>query len=465
MVVSDGCVFIPTIETWMVANEEKQIGIINYEKGVENFTLMVDIKNSSLNADEAFWIFPVPGDPEDADLDIIKDVQFYTWGEEDIRDSVKDDVAGNLFFMTITQTYIMAIPLTWLWAYGGMLGGIYNQEDLIIHEHVEKMGFTSELISANTSETINLYLEEKNINLTENADNIIDEYIGNDYSFVVSWISDVETFKKETQTDYHDFWHYYGEPFYILGVSVNFPTDEIYYPLKLTSIYDDEIIPVLIQINGLVTPKNTFNGMDTTYYYENNKAYTEITITTPSNSFTEDLWILNKAPDDVQTAKFIASNLLLISIIIFILCSILASIVSAGIVYFNKKPVFWKFTLLGLTNFLSIFFVFVSCLLFKINQKFVKKPVEKKQKVSKGFELGFRITFLVLGLICLTFFITSFFALYTIIIVVVFPLIFGILMFIYGGIKHPRVTLFTGLFSLFFFVFLYVFNTLLQSII
>jgi hypothetical protein len=192
----------------------------------------------------------------------------------------------------------MAIPLTWLWAYGGMLGGIYNQEDLIIHEHVEKMGFTSELISANTSETINLYLEEKNINLTENADNIIDEYIGNDYSFVVSWISDVETFKKETQTDYHDFWHYYGEPFYILGVSVNFPTDEIYYPLKLTSIYDDEIIPVLIQINGLVTPKNTFNGMDTTYYYENNKAYTEITITTPSNSFTEDLWILNKAPDD-----------------------------------------------------------------------------------------------------------------------------------------------------------------------
>ena len=59
-VVSDGCIFIPTVEEWVYAFEEKQIGVINYENGIENLTLVVDIKNSSLSADEAFWIFPIP---------------------------------------------------------------------------------------------------------------------------------------------------------------------------------------------------------------------------------------------------------------------------------------------------------------------------------------------------------------------------------------------------------------------
>jgi len=65
---ADGCIFIPTVDQWMVSYEEKQIGIINYENGRERLTLVIDIKNSSLNANEAFWLFPVPGN-KNIDID------------------------------------------------------------------------------------------------------------------------------------------------------------------------------------------------------------------------------------------------------------------------------------------------------------------------------------------------------------------------------------------------------------
>jgi len=89
------------------------------------------------------------------------------------------------------------------------------------------------------------YIDEKNVSLTEDALTIIENYIGKNYSFVISWISDVEQFREKYIIEEYDF-NYWGvdyyEPFFMLGVSINFTTDKIYYPLKLTSIYGEEEI-------------------------------------------------------------------------------------------------------------------------------------------------------------------------------------------------------------------------------
>lgn len=458
-IVGDGCVFIPTVDEWIMSYEEKQIALINYEDGMENLTIVIEMENSNLQADQAFWLFPVPGNPDNSDIDIIKNIPFYLGGYNDIRADAKEAVSNSMVMMVYSQPHLSLIPLFWYLSSGVMTGNIAYDKNLNIHQHIEKMGLTSELISAKTSDAINTYLDDKNITLSEDALNIIDEYVGNDYSFVVSWISDLETFKEEAKIN---IW-YYEEEYYVLGVSITFPTDEIYYPLRLTSLYDEKLIPILIQVGGYVTLKNSFKNTNVNYYLYGEKEYTEISIRTESKEFTEDLWIENKEPASIQSSKFILSNLLLFSILVFMISSMLASIVSALIVYFKRKPILWKFAVIGLGNFLTIFFVFAMSFIFKMNQKFVKKPVESKRKVSRGFNLGFHITFLILGLVCLSMFLLSLLVgPFLIFILCILAMPIGILMFIYGGIKNPRVALFIGLFSLFFIVFLITISTIIQ---
>ncbi len=469
-VSADGCVFIPTVEEWIHIYEEKQIGLIKYENGIENLTLVIDIKNSSLSEDEAFWIFPIPGDPNNIDIGITEDIDFYYGGYRDIRDEAKQDISDSFMLLSFSQAYLSMVPFFSLYMFSYAMGHAkedYN--DITIHETAEKMGFTSQLISANdknNTNAINNYLESKNITLDSDAMELIEEYVGEDFCFVVSWISDIDEFKEQAMDNPEDYyyWYYgYGEPFHILGISVEFPTNDIYYPMKLTSIYGEKKIPILLQVNGHVTPKNTYSGMST-HYYTDDSSYTEIKINTESNDFSEDLYIENKEPLDVQNAKFIKNNALWFIILVFILCSILASIGSAFIVYRKNNPDYKKFILLGFCNFLSIFFVFVMCFVLKINEKFVEKPIKNKE-VSKLFDIGFKIAFLVLGLISLVMFLLIFvpyFGFLMFFILSVFSLVIGILMFIYGSIKNPKATFFTALFSIFFFVFLIAMNIIVQ---
>lgn len=461
-VISDGCVFIPTVEQWISSPEEKQIGLINYQNGIENLTIVIDIKNSSLSTDEAFWIFPIPGNPEGIDIYIIeeKEIDFYYGGYKDVRNGVKETVSTNLMFLSFSQAYLSMIPFFKIFLLSYNVAYAINEDiSVSIHETAEKMGFTAQLISAETSSAISQYLESKNVTLDSSASNLIDEYIGKDFCFVAAWISDINEFKKQAMSNQNNhYWHYfYDEPFYMLGISVEFPTEDIYYPMKMTSIYGEEKIPILIQINGHVSPKNTYNGMITNYYTYDG-SYTEISINTKSSDFTEDFYIENKEPSDVANAKFIKNNSLLFAIIVFILCSIFASLLSSFIVYRKNKPDYRKFSLLGFGNFLSIFFVFTMCFVLKINQKFLTKPIKNKE-VSKIFDKSFKITFLILGLISLVLFLLAFFPymiFLSLFLLSIFSLVIGILMFIYGGFKNPKATLYTALFSIFFIIFLII---------
>lgn len=472
MVAGDGCIFIPTVEHWIHTPEEKQMGVIDYEKGIENLTLAVNVKNSSLSEDEAFWIFPIPGDPKDVDIGITKHINFYYGGYRDVRSGVENEVTNSFMALSFSQAYLSVIPFVslYMFSYGAMSADGGNK-DVTIHETEEKIGFTSQLISANTSTAVNNYLDSKNITLPSNATEIIDEYIGQDFCFVVSWISDINEFKKQalSNIEYSNYyWYYeYGEPIYMLGISVEFPTSDIYYPMKLTSIYGEKKIPILLQINGHVSPKNSYNGMNTNYYTDDG-SYTEIDIYTESSDFTEDFYIENKEPQDVKNAKFIKNNAILITIIVFIICSVLASLLSAFIVYRKNKPDYSKFGMLGFANFLSIFFVFVMCFILKINERFIEKKIKRKE-VSKFFDKGFKITFLIIGLICLVLFLLgislSYLGILMFFILTIFALVIGVLMFVYGGIKNPKVTFYTGLFSIFFFVFLILSNIITQLLL
>jgi len=429
VVLGDGGAFYrrPNIEDWISLPQEKQIGIINYKDGYEKLILVINVKNSSLQGDKAAWIFPVPSDPKDVNIDILDTVP--TLEGNDIRDLADDAINEPYPFLYLSQIYTFPLFFALVYtSYSGMLGtaGIAGNQ-YMIYEHIEKKGMTTEKVGANNSEAFQVYLDSNDLSLPDAANAIIDEYIGQNYCFIVSWISDVEEFRREALAPYRYYdGHYYNEdtgefiwdPSLTLGVSINFPAEKIYYPLKLTSIYDDEIIPIFIQVIDCVTPsiypdvsqdgfmrtnyyvddsysvpinlttffaeqveKNGVKGYGGRYYIQNFR-YTEIEIHSKAKYLTEDLWIDDSVPVEISILDFIALNACVILILIFIVSSCLASLLAGIIVYYGKKPSLYKFALLGLSNFASLFGFYVISYVLNINQTFVKIPDKKKSYFS-----------------------------------------------------------------------------------
>ena len=389
-----------SIEYWITIPEEKQIGIINFEDSFQKMILIISIKEYELEGESAVWLFPVPGDPGKAYIDILDEIPHLSG--KHIKDKVKDSMAFANMFIYFSQVHSIPLGLSLseffdsnneftndLFSGAPAAEGGFGDDDgdrLTIYEHIEEMGLTTELIGTDDSGVFNEYLVEKDLNLTEKSLSIIDEYLGSEYSFVVSWISNITEFKKTVTPQYGDIYRrgYSEEEFYVIGISIGFPTDEIFYPLKLTSVYEEVEIPILIQIIDYVTvtrPENIDENefkidyyIDDSYHISSNSGlidffseqysnsneisnlkYTEITINTRSDKFTEDLWIKDEVPNEISNYNLIISYGWIFFIPIFILTSCLSSLI-AGLIIFNKnKPSMKKLFLLGLLNFGSVF--------------------------------------------------------------------------------------------------------------
>ena len=372
-VSADGMIFhIDDEDMWGLLSENQQLAAINYENGVQNMILAVDV--TELSGEKAVWLFPVPAKPDETAIDIIQGFP-RLWGS-DIKDKADTSISSAFMVMRVSQVY--TFPLLVVTGFGGgalftgtkYVGGLDGLGDgVIVHEHIEKMGLVTELVSAKESGALYSYLTGKGLDLPANSKAVLDEYTGKDYSFVVSWISDVEAFKLESSAKG------YGQ-FNTIGVSISFPTDKIYFPLKPTSVYGSAEVPVLIYVMEHVTPElypgieheSTVTYFDEGYYsvptefssFFNGKTsvqdlrYTKIKITAPSKYLTEDLWIKNSAPSGIALTYFIIRNVWIVGIAFFVVCSCLASLFSGMIVFRKDQISKSKLFLLGLANFFTL---------------------------------------------------------------------------------------------------------------
>ncbi|RLI87773.1 MAG: hypothetical protein DRO76_01810, partial [Candidatus Altiarchaeales archaeon] len=346
-----------------------------------------------LHGEKAVWIFPVPAKPDKTVIDIIKGFPRLLWGY-DVKEKTDDAVSIAFSVMRMSQVY--TFPFMLFSRYTSM--GIGIEEGITIYEHIEKMGLTTELVTAEDGSAFYNYLTNKDLDLPSGLKSILEDYIGKEYSFVVSWISDVEKFKQESAIRDR-----YGRLINVVGVSISFPTDEIYFPLKPTSVYGSQKIPILIYVMDHVTPKLYLeiknyvqvNYFIDKYYYVpkelspffngkkeiENLNYTKIKIDAPSRYLTEDLWIKDSAPADVVLADFIKRSVWLWGIIFFILSSCLASMF-AGVIAFRKdQPSKKKFALFGLWNFLTLIGFWIASLFLRTKKL---KPELEQQLKSQG---------------------------------------------------------------------------------
>ena len=187
VVFSDGGIVIYDNDMWNMFNEDQQYCAINYKDGYQKMIIAVDTEGA-LKGDKAVWIFPIPAKPDNVEINIIKG--FPSLRGKPINREAYDTISERLLLSSLTQIY--TYPLFIFFSFrnaGGMRDG------LEVHERVQKMGMTTELVTAEEAGAFYDYLTEKGIDLPDNFKSILEDYIGQNYSFVVSWISDVEKFK------------------------------------------------------------------------------------------------------------------------------------------------------------------------------------------------------------------------------------------------------------------------------
>ncbi len=386
-------------DTWRPMRENRQVAAINYENGYENLVLTIDIDQET-KGEKAVWMFPVPANPEKVVIDVVD--KFPTFSGRNIAEQYKTAMQTYPF---ISSAY-SAIPLLGFLLPFALLPMVSNisyagdaQEKgpdyVSIHETVSKFGITTKLITTQSSEVLYEYLRVKGFELPESSKIIMDDYIGKDYSFVISFIDNLEEYQTYISEN-----KYYNYNQGSLGVFVKFPTDKIYFPLKPTSVYASTSVPLTLYVTGHVTPElyTEIAGAKTTYmsnysqyvgnsstlekFYNGNTinrtGYTKIEMNVPSKYFTQDLWINEGAPASIGFKGLVNANTFWVGIIFFAIASILASL-CAGIISFGKKIDKKKFALLGLVNFATIIGMVIAVILLK-----TKKIDDKLKKEIKA---------------------------------------------------------------------------------
>ena len=383
-VSGDGMILVYN-NSWRMLGQNSQLAAIKHEEGVEKMIIAVQTNYRDATGTKSVWIFPVPGDPEQMELDVLE--RLPTLRGKNVTSQAKTDLTASFYLISLLQIYnsfvsLMSLPM-YTTGFAAEGGGRLGVE---VFEHVEKFGVTTELIEVDDSESFNKYISGKGLSFSGTPKSLIDEYIGKNYSFVLFWISDLEKFKKHTMAESG-----WGMGMFTnIGVYVSFPSEKIYYPMKLTSAYGDKIIPVQLYIVGYAEPE-FYDEIESSegYVWVNhlfqkgyeipqeleiffgqsgtvNLVYTDVKMHVPANLFVEDFWIEPKSDEEFfskyQMPIFINLNIQWLSILWLLIISTVSSVLAGFAIFWDRRPKIKVFSLLGLFNiFTLIAFVIASC--------------------------------------------------------------------------------------------------------
>lgn len=397
LVLADGMV-IPPVDPHIPLDENAQLAAINYQDGLEK--MIISVNFDMKDYDKAAWIFPVPAEPNSVVIDIINNFPRLT-GDDVIR-KTRSDVDDIIYATTLTQIYpiLLFMPVYYVGRVDklgemtapGAIGG--TVEGVTVYEHIEKGGISTDIVTSRTAEALYNYLQRKGIRAPIGSLPVFDYYIGQDYTFVVSYITKPE----EVVRGGYEYYPYRRQP----GIFITFPTDRIYYPLIPTSVYGSKTIPIRLYVLDHVTPDlypeiNSYTRTDyyiqrygSTYEFANfygnmdvnDMKFTKVEINVPSKYFKEDLWIDRVAPPQVEYATglyySVSRHPFITGIILVLVISSISGAITGLIIFKDYK----KYALIGLTNVFSIIGLAIA-MAFTRTKK-VEESVKKRMK-----ELGF----------------------------------------------------------------------------
>jgi len=385
-------------EDWALLAENSQTALIEYNDGVERLSIAIDVEKA--DAEEVVWIFPVPAEPQNSRINLNLDIpEFFG---DDVVQLASERIWGfangmrNTLGLPLIVGALSGIDPTFgLMSTTSGIGRAESAADsgIIVYEHAELYGIVAELITARDGTSIYSYLENKGLTLPQEAVSILNEYVGKDYSFVVGWIEDYNEFLVgQTKTKKR-----------LLAVSISFPTEELYFPLKPTSVYGYTTIPINVYVQGYVSPEiyDAIKPSTKVTYLLNDEAeielqkkFTQIDIHAFSNTLTEDLWIKNSAPFNVGLADSVYYHDYLWFILFLLIVSCFSSLLVGNIVFLGKGVKQKYLLFFGATNLLTIFSFILTVAFWDFKKNWFNEKL-KYPKINKNDRIVFIAAFII----------------------------------------------------------------------
>jgi len=422
LALADGMI-IPHLPPYEPIEENEQIAAINYQNGLQKMIIAVNFEMKDIS--EAAWIFPVPANPNKVVIDVVSGFpQFYGYN---VIEKTKSDIDNIVSVSQLTQIYPAFLYFPIGRVYTGTVSMVEEKAfvagegvpSVTVYEHLEKEGLTVEIVTAKTGEALYWYLNNRGYTLPAGSIPVLDDYIGEDYTFVITWVSS-PTLISEEYYPYRRISPYIRQP----GIFVTFPTDKIYFPMIPTSVYGSKKIPIRIYLMGFVTPEvsgETKTYTTTNYYVQESyntwelseffgdrtqNEYTRVDIYVPSKYLTDDLWFKQEAPAKASYAlvlySIVSKHWLLSEIIFILFVSALTGALTGKVVFGEMK----KYALVGLSNLFTIIGLIITMVFTKtrgLNERLVRQLQEEgaivvtRDKRKILFVVVFSILFLVLG--------------------------------------------------------------------
>ena len=413
--LADGVVYKSTKDSpyFSMVREDRQVAYINYVNGVQHMIISVVAGFESGKEEDIkdiVWIFPLPAKPEDVSIDIVKDFRMFHEGlnvETKVMDNKRRWAGFTLTSQVFPAPLLLLFPLFRVRnvELDRSMNFLDGKGSITEYMSVRKMGLITKVITATEGESFYNYIKEKGAEIPEEAKSTFQAYIGKNYSFVVSWVDNVQEYignlkgnDKKVQRTNH-----------VLQVYVKFKTDEIYYPMLLTSLYGQEIIGVSLYFAIPVVFSSEGSGR-LVYYYLNNKhevppEYVDFygkeyygdcvyTLYTGYNDFASniksDLWFKEGKPKNLDRSIFFIRYFWPLFILCYAFFSAISSLLAGYIVFNNKetKPSNLRLLGLGLFNCLTLI-----GLVLAGNRMFRKNvPAELNELVSKLKDEGIAVS-------------------------------------------------------------------------
>ncbi len=193
LVSADGALMEPERDGWNYSLEKSQQAFINYENGLEKMILGIEMDE---NKKGLFWIFPVPAVPNKISIDIIDD--FPDIDGTEISDKARYNLAAIIFFMSTHHFAFYYQGIIDILAgagdseYGTTMRNkneLGRNDDVKIYKHIDKEGVSSEIITARNADSLYNYLNNKGLTIQKGSVPVLNNYMGKNYSFIVSWIN------------------------------------------------------------------------------------------------------------------------------------------------------------------------------------------------------------------------------------------------------------------------------------
>lgn len=386
---ADGMVIRPHEDRWLPSRERSQDVLILHQKGIQRMLLAIEVENP--DAANLVWIVPVPANPGQVKVDIL--TGFPRVHGTEVFGGAKD----YLETMGIVAAGMQVWPVAAVFVFY-VLDSIFMRQDygphvkgpppvaakaeakkseppLKVHQHVEKAGMVSEVITAREGGALYQYLEQKGLRIKQGALPVLDHYVGKDYTFIASWLGGAQAGSPAGREP---------EPVYARGIDVQFPSREIFFPLRPTSIYGGEIVPASIRVAGYVTPRPFADIVPHTkteyhligsigpeppaivhdFYETGGGRYTRIRINAASARLTDDLWITPSPPASggLAAATFVAGHPVVTFIAAIVLLSVLISVLVGWLLYqdLRTRRGAMRLAVVGLANCLTFIGLLVS---------------------------------------------------------------------------------------------------------